>query len=193
MNFQAVEQANGNKVMIFGTFVEVGGVQYTPQQKAKAICKIRDATGVSHNVHIYQGTGELPIPENLNQRYQFSLSSFEGNYQGKPYTGYSGFWNSNAQVAPKTQQQAPQNVQQPPSRAPQQANALIDARNTSIERQAAFEAACEYCGKRGLDENVIIKVAIAGHYFIQTGKNPDDIPEPDPSITEPPTGDDIPF
>ena len=81
MNFQQVTAANGQKVTMFGVFTEIGGTQFTPQQKAKAICKVTDDSGASHNVHIYQGTGQLPTLQNLNQRSQFSLSTFQGRYQ----------------------------------------------------------------------------------------------------------------
>lgn len=106
MNFQIVEQNNGNLVQMFGVFTDIGGLQYTPQRKAKAICKIRDDTNVEHTVHIYQGKGQLPGPEHFNQRCQFTLSTFQGNYQGKSYTGYSGFWNSDAQI-----NQQPRNIE----------------------------------------------------------------------------------
>lgn len=107
MNFQQVEQGNGNLVQMFGTFTEIGGLQYTPQQKAKAICKIRDDTGAEHNVHIYQGKGQLPSLQQFSQRCQFNISTFQGTYKNKPYTGYSGFWDSSVQV---NQQQPPQTV-----------------------------------------------------------------------------------
>ncbi len=115
MNFAQVEQGNGNKVQMFGILTEIGGLQYTPKQAAKAVCKIRDDAGVEHKVHIYQGTGQLPTPQQFNQRCQFTLSTFQGNYQGKLYTGYSGFWNASAQTG---QQPTPQGQNVPPQ-APQ--------------------------------------------------------------------------
>lgn len=122
MNFQQVEQGNGNLVQMFGTFTEIGGLQYTPQQKAKAVCKIRDDAGVIHNVHIYQGNGQLPQPAQSNQRCQFNLSTFQGTYKNKPYTGYSGFWQGDVQVNQSTPQQPPQT----PSQAPQSTNSTKD-------------------------------------------------------------------
>jgi hypothetical protein len=122
MNFQAVEAANGNSVPMQGTFVEIGGAQYTANQKAKAICKVRDMTGVSHNVHVYKGKGFLPGPQNLNQRYEFSLSTFQGQYQGQPYTGYSGFWNANGQQVQQQQQAPPYQAPQAPPQQAQQPN-----------------------------------------------------------------------
>ncbi len=122
MNFQQIEQANGNLVQMFGILTEIGGLQYTPQQKAKAICKIKDDTGVEHKVHIYQGKGQLPGPSQFNQRCQFNLSTFQGNYQGQPYTGYSGFWQGDAQV----NQSTPQNTSQAPPRASPRPKATKD-------------------------------------------------------------------
>lgn len=108
MNFRAVEANDGDLVTMFGTFIEIGGLQYTPQQKAKAICKIADDNQVTHKVHIYQGNGELPTQAQLNQRQQFNLSTFEGSYQGGAYTGYSGFWAGPAPPQAPTQQAVPQ-------------------------------------------------------------------------------------
>jgi len=203
MNFETVNANNGNLVDMFGTFMEIGGVHYTQNQKAKAVCKIADDNGVSHKVHLHQGNGQLPTPANLQQRHAFSISTFQGTYQGNPYIGYSGFWNSKTKVNQTTQTDPPQ-----PSQAPQQprqdTKAPRNGRDISIERQAAFKAACEYAGRSGLKAEQLIKVARAGHYFIETGNSVYDIPEPDESITEPPehrgtstaTGaaeDDIPF
>lgn len=108
MNFQQVEQANGNLVTMFGAFTEIGGTQYTSNRAAKAICKIRDDTGETHTVHIYQGKGQLPGTQQLNQRCQFSLSTFQGTRPNGSYTGYSGFWNSGVQVNQSNQQAPPQ-------------------------------------------------------------------------------------
>ena len=110
MNFQAVEQANGDSRVMPGVFTEIGGCQYTANQKAKAVCKVRDDTGVEHKVHIYQGKGELPTPQCLEQRYNFNLSMFKGTGQNGPYTGCSGFW-ATAPLA--VQPQAPQGSPQP--------------------------------------------------------------------------------
>lgn len=199
MNFQAVEQANGNLVTMFGILTQVGGVQYTPQQKAKSVCKIRDDNGVEHTVHIYQGKGQLPNPQQLNQRCQFNLSTFQGSYKNKPYTGYSGFWDSQTQV--NQGQQAPQqpNAGQPAPQHPQ--NDYKAKERVSIERQTCFKAACEFSGRAGLASELIIKVAQAGHYFIETGNDINEIPKPDSTITnpnysdnpDPPPDDGIPY
>lgn len=97
----------------------------------------------------------------------------------------------------------PQNAQQAPQQAVQATNTAANGKNTSIERQVAFKAACEYAGRRDLDPNTLIEAARAGHYFIETGNNILTVPKPDKEITNPdyvgdnpePTGDkdDIPF
>jgi len=197
MNFQAVEQANGNKVTIFGTFTEIGGVQYTPQQKAKAICKIRDTTGIEHKVHIYQGIGELPTPQNLNQRCQFTISTFQGNYKGQPYIGYSGFWNSNAQVAPHNTQQAPQATNSPQSAPQGKKDPDWDAIAEGKVRHGILCAMLS--GGISVDYEEVLRHTT----FVMTGKNHDAYPDPDPSIQNnpdyvgdnprPPADEDIPF
>lgn len=117
MNFQAVAQNNGNKVMMFGTFNEIGGIALTQNQKQFCKCKIIDDNGEARQVRLY---GTMPGPALLNTRQQFTLSTFQGNYQGNPYTGYSGFWNNKAQVnqqqnysqSQQRQPQTPQNASQ---------------------------------------------------------------------------------
>lgn len=158
MNFQQVEQGNGKLVQMFGVFTEIGGLQYTPQQKAKAICKIRDDTGVEHNVHIYQGKGQLPSPEQFNQRCQFNLSTFQGTYQNKPYTGYSGFWQQ-----PQGQSHKPQQGSQ---NVPQSPNGLKDDREGKLVRN---NLVCAYiqAGKEPIIADVNYWIA-----FIVTGKAP---------------------
>jgi hypothetical protein len=86
--------------------------------------------------------------------------------QGQDGT-YNYFKKFNPQYAP---QNAPQAPQQPPqaTKPPQQGR---NGREVSIERQAAFKAACEYAGRLGVDGETLIKIAIAGHYFIETGEN----------------------
>lgn len=96
----------------------------------------------------------------------------------------------------------PQQAQQHPQQAARQPNSHQNGRDTSIERQAAFKAACHrFAGIDGLDED-IIELARAGHYFIETGNNITKIPEPDKEITnpgyvgdnpKPSPEDDIPF
>lgn len=202
MNFQAVAQANGNKITMFGIFINIGGTQFTPQQKAKSICKIRDDTGAEKNVHIYQGTGQLPQPQELNHRHQFTLSSFQGNYQGKPYVGYSGFWNSNAQTnqnTPSQPQQAPSqpaqatNYQQP---APTQGKQRdYDAENRGKVRTQFIKAAIisgDLRCRSFADVLTLTEFAMTGidlNVQQQTNANPEYVGDDPP----PPTNDDIPF
>lgn len=122
MNFQAVIQANGKLIQMFGVLTEVGGATLSSSQKPVCKCKITDDAGESHTVNIYKGKGQLPTPEQLGQRCQFNISTYQGTYQNNPYTGYSGFWNAEAQVG----QQAPPQGQQAPSRSAQRPNAKED-------------------------------------------------------------------
>lgn len=106
MNFQAVKQANGNNVTMFGTFNEVGGVSLTQNQKEVCKCQIIDDNSEKHLVRLY---GTMPGPAVLNTRHQFTLSTYSGKtQQGQLYTGYSGFWNNKAQTAPQNAQQGTQ-------------------------------------------------------------------------------------
>ena len=183
MNFQAVEQANGNRIIMCGVFVEIGGLQWTPQQKAKAICKIRDDTGATHNVHIYKGKGELPGPAQANQKHQFSLSTFQGTSQRGPYTGYSGFWQQ-----PQGQQQTSQNAQQGPQNAPQPVNGLQETYNTLEEQSIRQSVVCAYI-PNGEPDIQTVKYWVE---YIKTGKAP--LP-PQRQQTEPdaPESDNIPW
>lgn len=184
MNFQAVTQANGNNVTMFGVITEFTGEGINPNSnKPYKKAKITDDNNETHTVTL---RGVLPPVTLINQRAQFNLSTYPGNYQGQPYTGYSGFWNSNAQV---NQQPAPQQPQAP---APQSRTAPppppktpnYDARNQSIERQCVWKAAAEYCGLAGLTPDKIPEIARAGLYFVKTENDFYKIPKPDPSITE---------
>jgi len=198
MNFQTVEANNGNLVDMFGTFMEIGGVQYTQNQKPKAICKIADDNGVSHKVHLHQGNGELPQPAQLQQRHSFSISTFQGNYQGKPYTGYSGFWNNQAKVNQRSQQTPPQ-----PPQAPQQTAQDTKAKEPDwdaiAEGKVRHGLVCAYI--QGGVEPLIDNLE-KWKTYIMTGHHPDNVSEPDQSITEPreehakeymPDDDSIPF
>lgn len=116
MNFMAVKQANGQNVTILATFVEVGGVSFTANQKQVCKCQLIDDNGEQHLVRLY---GTMPLPTLLNMRQQFSLSSYQGtNQRGQPYTGFSGFWNDRAMVnqVPGNAPPAPQ-APQPPAQA----------------------------------------------------------------------------
>lgn len=113
MNFAQVKQANGNNVTILATFVDIGGVSFTQNQKQVCKCQLRDDNGEQHLVRLYS---TMPLSTLLNMRQQFSLSSYQGtNQRGQPYTGFSGFWNDRAMVGqvPGNAPQAPQAPQQP--------------------------------------------------------------------------------
>lgn len=78
--------------------------------------------------------------------------------------------------------QAPQQA----AERPKSENKQYDTRNTSIERQAAFKAACEYCGRKSLEPDAVVKLARAGHYFIKTGNDVNDISNYEPNSEEEP-------
>jgi len=205
-SFQAVKQANGNSVIMLATFTEVGGVSLTQNQKQVSKCKLIDDNGESHTVRLY---GTMPTPALINMRQQFSLSSYQGTLQsGQPYTGFSGFWNDRAMVnqAPTAPPQPQQGTQQPAQRpnVPQQPQAQgiqpqSNGRDTSIERQCAFKAACNRAKETDMKPNDIIELARQGQYFIETGSNINDVsdyePNPDYVGDNPPPPDDseIPF
>lgn len=86
--------------------------------------------------------------------------------QGQDGT-YNYFKKFNPQFGSQNAPQAPQQGQQA-MKPPQQGR---NGREVSIERQAAFKAACRYAGRIGLDGETLIKIAIAGHHFIETGEN----------------------
>ena len=199
MNFQAVREANGNNVVINAIATLIDGTTYTQAGKPKQYCKFTDANGEQQGVSIYQGTGQPIPPEKQGITLSINISAKTSPQGNKLY--YGGFWNSNAQVKPISVQ-TPQQPRQAPQQAAQQPNAPQNDRNISIEREVAFKAACEYCGRMAIPKEQLIKVAKAGHYFIATGNDINDIPNPDPSITNPnyvgdnpppPTGDGIPF
>ncbi len=123
MNFQAVKQANGQNITMFGTFNEIGGVSLNQNQKQVCKCKITDDAGEKHLVRLYNQN--MPTPQLLNMRQEFNLSSYQGQtQQGQPYTGYSGFWNDRAQVnqVPANAPQAPHTMAQSPQNRPQATN-----------------------------------------------------------------------
>jgi len=166
MNFNTVRQAMGQKdergydvkVTMCATFRDIAGITFTKNQKQTCIVKLQDGTGEAHNVHLY---GTMPEQPMNNQRAEFALSAFNGNAQGGPYVGYSGFWNSRANV-----NQSQQQTQQPipnqyggkpdtpsPARdvvsephhvpvepAPRDFGAEEASKQTSIERQVCVKA-----------------------------------------------------
>jgi hypothetical protein len=113
MNFNAVDQADGKNVTMWATLNTWDGIAFTTNQAKYLSCKLTDDNGVEHKCRIYEGKGTLPGQENLEKRMEFSLSSYQGNYKGQPYTGYSGFWSHGA---------VPQNNSQSPQKATQATN-----------------------------------------------------------------------
>ena len=96
MNFNAVDQANGKNVTMWATLTTWDGIAFSTNQAKYLTCKLSDENGVEHKCRIYEGKGSCPGQEHLNKRMEFSLSSYQGNYNGQPYTGYSGFWSHGA-------------------------------------------------------------------------------------------------
>jgi hypothetical protein len=202
MNFQAVEQANGNNVAMFGIITEFCGEGVNPNSgKPWKKVKLADDNGTTHNVTL---RGTLPPVTLQGQRAQFSLGTFQGSYEGQPYTGYSGFWNS--QTAPQ------QGSRQPPQAPPQQARQPNpkkepdwDAKDLRMARECALKSATSLvCTLAELTEKSIgldaIRIKAVAELFVDYIYNGNRvIPDPDPSIQEPqysggaPTGDDIPF
>ena len=95
MNFQAVDNQfsadNGkNSVRIQGTLLEIKGQGLTKNGKPYTDVQVQDGNGVKHKVRLYGD--KMPTVQNLNTQHFFDISAYKGDYQGKPYTGYSGFW-----------------------------------------------------------------------------------------------------
>lgn len=141
MNFQAVEQANGNDVTINAIATALGATEYTKQKGTPFMkCKLTDANGRTENVTIWQGKGH-PIPGSMQgQTLSFNLNC---KVSGQ-YTNYGGFWNASAQVAPIQAQATPQpqqGQQQPTQRpnAPQPRD--YDAENRGKIRTQFVKAA----------------------------------------------------
>jgi len=200
MNFQQVIQANGQNVTILATFVEIGGVSFTQNQKQVCKCQLIDDNGEQHLVRIY---GTMPLPTLLNMRQQFSLSSYQGtNQRGQPYTGFSGFWNDRVQVnqvpgnAPPAPYNAPRAPQTPPQRpnvpppVPRQGMKMPDTYAYPVTPETADRMARAVCieallrnGQKPLYSYVTELVD-----YIRTGKEPmanaSDALDPHPDITD---------
>jgi len=127
MNFQAVEQANGKNVTIWATMASWEGIAFSTNQAKYLSCKLTDDNGIEHKCRIYEGKGTLPGQEYLEKRMEFSLKCYQGNYQGKPYTGYSGFWSHGATKGSQNTPQAPQNAPQS-TNAPKRGNNDVEIR-----------------------------------------------------------------
>ena len=103
MNWQTVEQANGQNVPMNGTITEICGEGVNEKSgKPWKKVKVNDGTKI-HNVTLRGDT--LPGPDALNKLSSFTLATYQGTYQNKAYTGYSGFWNGVAQGQPQQPQQ----------------------------------------------------------------------------------------
>lgn len=214
MNFAQVKQANGNNVTILATFVEVGGVTLTQNQKQVCKCQLIDDNREQHLVRLY---GTMPPTTLLNMRQQFSLSSYQGtNRRGQPYTGFSGFWNDRAMVnqVPSNAPQAPHTMPQTPQYRPQQPNVPQPTpQGMNMPDTYAYPVTPETARRMA---RVALMVAMLRNgqsplysyvtelvEFSMTGIEPNSVPEPDPSIQNnpnyvgdnppPPIDDDIPF
>jgi len=159
-----------------GQITKVGELKTrTKANKNMQKLKIRDNTD-EIGVWVYATQQFLPSQT-------ISANGMLKEYQGIRYIDYAKL--TDGQNAPQAPQQPA-----PASNTPQQDYKAKE--RTSIERQAAFKAACEYCGRTGIAKEALVEIAKAGHYFIETGNNLYDIPKPDQSITESPS-DDIPY
>jgi hypothetical protein len=108
MNFQAVDQAKGKNVDMWATLDTWDGIAFTTNQAKYLSCKLTDDNGVDHKCRIYEGKGSLPGQEHLEKRMEFSIGSYQGNYKGQPYTGYSGFWSHGAVKGSQSPQKSAQ-------------------------------------------------------------------------------------
>jgi len=183
MNFQTVRQFKGQKddngypvkVDMIGVFEEIGGGAYTPNQKLYCDCKIRDTAQEKHKVRLY--VKELIPPGLLNKECSFSISAYDGEYQGKPYVGYSGFWNdkviprpqNNPQGQPQRPQTPPQGIKPPPG---------IDVQSQIIEMAQRFLMAVE----------TLVYPSSAARPTQPSGENPDYVGD-EPA----PPDDEIPY
>ena len=216
MNFGQVRQIKGQqddkgydvKLAMFATFNEIGGITFTQNQKQTCKCTLVDDAAEKHTVHLYGNN--LPEPQLLGTRGAFLISAFDGQGQGGPYAGYQGFWQANAQVpsqAPPPQQGYPP-IQQPPQsppasptppqrpqnapQPPRPAQGARDATGVSIERQCVVKAVC---GNGDLSLGDALDWCIALHYWVATGRKPDQGGQPNPNYDNnpQPIDDDIPF
>lgn len=195
-NFNSVDQANGNNVAIWATMTEHLGVTQK-DGKLKLKCKLKDDNGVTHNVHIHKGNGELPGTEHLEKRMEFNLNTFQGNYKGQPYTGYSGFWSHGATAsASQNQQQGtqppaqPTNYKQPAPQGMSQQDAASFAINAAakIFGEAPREMPANEAAKLLIQIAEPIKKWILNEP-LQYQANPDYVGDDPPK----PKDDDIPF
>jgi len=143
-----------------------------------------------HKFVLEDATGEITVwSDTINNQPYRQGGQFSGRGLLTKYNEYIYMdWAKPQQTAPPQHREAPQQGLQSP-KAPQ---GIGNGRNISIERQAAFKAACHaFCHQPEKTDNEIISLAIKGAYFIETGKQrPIDIDD----FTEPPPQDesDIP-
>ena len=186
MNFQAVDQANGENVMMWATLDTWDSIAFTPNQAKYLACKLIDDDGVGYKCRIYEGKGSLPGKENEKQRLEFNLSCYKGTTsKGRSYTGYSGFWSHGATTsAPQGGFQASQNHPQSP-KAPQMGKYDVGIRRSIV---------CAYLasGSRPLAEDVEYWIE-----YIKTGVDaslPDNRPtENQPEDRRKATNEDVPW
>ena len=150
MNFQEILKIKGQKdnkgypqkLDMFGTLNQIGGVYFNQNGTECSKCVITDTAGEKHNVILMK---DIPATNLLNTRQGFSIYSYDGNYQGKVYIGYSGFWVAN----PQRHQQSPQNAPQTHQNAPQSTNTPVS--DISVLRAKALEIAANLVVREKID------------------------------------------
>ena len=189
MNFQTVAANNGSLVAIFATVAEVGASKLNVNQKPIQSVTLTDDNGEQHKATINKGNGQLLDSNALGQRLAFNLST----YQGQHGVGYSGFWNSRAQVNQEGQTTPPK-PPQAPSRAPESPkpdwDAIAEGKVRTVLTGAAIESG----------QIKITGVADLTYWvgYCMTGRAPmppSKIPNPHPDIQERhnPNEDETPF
>jgi len=190
MNFQAVRQVKGQKdekgypakVDMIGVFVEIGGGAYTLNQKLYCDCQIRDMAQEKHKVRLYVKEA-IPLGL-LNTECSFSISAYDGEYQGKPYVGYSGFWNDQVLQRPAQGQVTPYQPPQGHQTPPQQSNVAggVDVTSQILAMAERFLKALE---------QLLYPNANTTRPTQPSGPNPEWVgPDPAPPDAD---GEDIPF
>jgi len=209
---QKAENGYAATMPMFGIITEFKGEGLSSSNKPWKKVVVRDDANELHNVTL---RGTLPGPQVIGQRCQFDMSSYNGDANGQPYIGYSGFWK-HGPVAQQGQQ-APQQPRPAPNAPPRQPQAPPTSDgNASICRQCAGKCAARLVaahiaagnGSVGVPEIFAIAEPLANWFIkgelpkkanvLRQQTEPDDydasnVPDPDPSIQEAPTGDDIPF
>ena len=221
MNFAAARQLIGQKdpknpqydakASMLATFGEgTGQISFNQNQKQECKCKLTDDAGETHNVILRGNT--LPDAQWLGRRGSFLISAYQGNYQGKPYTGYSGFWNNNAQVAQQPVSATPQppqgypppqtpNPTPPPATAPQAANAkpetdwnakdLREFRSHKIHDATNIVVALAQVNNdaRGMSPELVIQISETFVKYVYNGREAVPNTQGQPPVDD----DDIPF